>query len=172
MSLIVTLALDPESFAWLDGLRRRHFPPERNFLPAHLTLFHHLPEDPAAGVADALADAAGTGAPRLEFAGWRSLGRGVAQDVRSEALVALRARLAAAFAPFLTRQDAQGFRPHVTVQNKVEPAVARALLAELAATFVPRTGAGVGLTLWRYLDGPWAEVREFPFRGAAAGSAR
>jgi hypothetical protein len=28
------------SFAWADGLRRAHYPPERNRLKAHVTLFH------------------------------------------------------------------------------------------------------------------------------------
>jgi hypothetical protein len=41
-SFILTAELDPASFAWLDWLRREHFPPERNLLPAHLTLFHRL----------------------------------------------------------------------------------------------------------------------------------
>jgi hypothetical protein len=39
---ILTAEMNGESFAWLDGLRREHFPPERNFLSAHLTLFHRL----------------------------------------------------------------------------------------------------------------------------------
>jgi len=38
--LIVTAELAPEDFAWLDALRRHHFPPERNQLRAHLTMFH------------------------------------------------------------------------------------------------------------------------------------
>ena len=41
--LILTLALDGATFAPLDALRRPHFPPERNLVPAHLTLFHALP---------------------------------------------------------------------------------------------------------------------------------
>ena len=41
-SIIVSALLDPDSFAWLDGLRRSHFPVERNLLDAHLTLFHAL----------------------------------------------------------------------------------------------------------------------------------
>jgi DNA polymerase-4 len=39
---ILTAEMDGESFAWLDSLRGEHFPPERNFLSAHLTLFHRL----------------------------------------------------------------------------------------------------------------------------------
>ena len=41
--LIVTALIGEADFARLDGLRRAHFPPERNVLRAHLTLFHHLP---------------------------------------------------------------------------------------------------------------------------------
>jgi hypothetical protein len=39
---ILTAEMDDDSFAWLNGLRRAHFPVERNFLPAHLTVFHRL----------------------------------------------------------------------------------------------------------------------------------
>ena len=41
--LIVTLTLDAPARERFDALRRRHFPPERNHLAAHLTLFHALP---------------------------------------------------------------------------------------------------------------------------------
>ena len=41
--LIVTAELGPADFAWLDAQRRAHFPPERNQLAAHLTMFHALP---------------------------------------------------------------------------------------------------------------------------------
>jgi 2'-5' RNA ligase len=138
MSYVLTLRLDDASFAAFDALRRRHFPPERNFLPAHLTLFHQLPEDDDAAVRPVLATAAAaTPAFPLEFTGPRSLGRGVAFDVRSDALRRLRRQLADAFEPWLTRQDAQGFRPHVTVQNKASAESARQLLAALATSSPP-----------------------------------
>ena len=41
--IIVSAEFGAADFARLDGLRRAHFPPARNVLPAHLTLFHHLP---------------------------------------------------------------------------------------------------------------------------------
>ena len=41
--LILTLRFDERSSAFFDEQRRRYFPPARNFIPAHLTLFHHLP---------------------------------------------------------------------------------------------------------------------------------
>jgi 2'-5' RNA ligase len=144
---------------------------DRNFLSAHLTLFHQLPEDDEAAVGPVLAAAAAaTPAFPLEFVGPRSLGRGVAFDVRTEPLLRLRRRLADAFEPWLTRQDAQGFRPHVTVQNKATTEAARELLAALTAAApglaAPRTGRGEGLLLWRYAGGPWDAVDAYPFRAA------
>lgn len=41
--LILTLAMDERSQERFDRLRETHFPPERNHLSAHLTLFHRLP---------------------------------------------------------------------------------------------------------------------------------
>lgn len=129
--LIVTAVLDAAAQERFDALRRTHFPPERNHLAAHVTLFHALPGEQEAAVRRDLAEVA-AGAPyEVEVVGVRLLGRGVAYDLRSPALSAARAELARRWAPWLTRQDAQGFRPHVTVQNKVEPDVARRLHADL-----------------------------------------
>jgi len=161
--LILTLGLDPESFARLDAERRAHFPPERNLIPAHLTLFHALPGERVEEVAAALAEAAAGPPPGLRFVGLRFLGRGVAYAVESPELVALRARLAARFAPWLGAQDRQGWRPHVTVQNKVAPEAARATLAALQVRFAPWDGRGEALLLWHYLGGPWEEAGVFPF---------
>ncbi|MCU0757997.1 MAG: 2'-5' RNA ligase family protein [Steroidobacteraceae bacterium] len=164
MSFVVTLGLDECTFALLDALRREHFPPARNFLPAHLTLFHQLPEDPAAAVEGTLAAAArGTASFPLVVGPPRPLGRGVALAVQAEALHALHRRLAEAFRPWLTRQDAQGFRPHVTVQNKADPASARASFERLRAEWSPHPGRGEALLLWRYLGGPWERVAEHRF---------
>lgn len=41
--LVLTLKLDQTTFDLFNELRQQHFPPERNFLPAHVTLFHALP---------------------------------------------------------------------------------------------------------------------------------
>lgn len=45
--LILTLRLDEDSQAFFNTQRRLYFPPERNFLDAHLTLFHQLPDEAA-----------------------------------------------------------------------------------------------------------------------------
>ena len=51
----------------------------------------------------------------------------------------------------------------MTVQNKVPPDRARALLAELQAGFAPYDVTATGLALWRYLGGPWEHVETAPF---------
>ena len=69
--------VDADSFARLDSLRRRFFPPERNVLSAHLTLFHALPGGGEAEIRAALAALCGeTDILPLAFSGVRSLGRG------------------------------------------------------------------------------------------------
>lgn len=50
----------------------------------------------------------------------------------------------------------------MTVQNKVEPAVARALVQQLSAAFVPWSMTGTGVHVWRYLGGPWEPVETVP----------
>ncbi|MBK3396875.1 MULTISPECIES: 2'-5' RNA ligase family protein [Methylobacterium] len=165
--LILTLELDEAAFAEFDGRRRRHFPPALNKIPAHVTLFHHLPGEEERAVVETLVAEVRAESPMpVEVAGLRFIGRGVAYTLESGRLSALRGRLARTFEPWLTPQDRQGYRPHVTVQNKVAPEEARGLHRELEASFVPRTITGTGLLLWRYLGGPWEARGRFPFGGA------
>ena len=164
--LILTLRFDDAAFARLDSLRRAHFPAERNHIPAHLTLFHALPGEAMEEVLSGLRFACAATAPMaLRFTGPRSLGRGVALEVASPELVALRRALAAGWSHMLTRQDAGGFRPHVTVQNKVSAEAAAALLAGMAAGFEPWEARGEGLLLWHYRGGPWEAAASIPFGG-------
>ncbi len=162
--LILTLKLDPVAFATLDALRQQHFPPERNFLSAHITLFHALPPDQEVEIrAELAACCATTPTLPLTLPSLRFLGRGVALTVESPALLELRRQLALAWQPWLSAQDRQRYQPHVTIQNKVMPEVARLLYEELRQTWQPLTAQGEGLLLWRYLGGPWEEVGEFLF---------
>ncbi len=164
--LIVTLGFDPETFRRLDELRRRYFPPERNVVPAHVSLFHALPGDDPDTVIATLADVASANAPLpLRFASLKRLGRGMAISVEASGLLAVHRDLARLFAGGLTAQDRQPFRPHVTIMNKAEPEEARAAFAHLGASWAPWEGVGVGLCLWSYRGGPWELVAEFPFPG-------
>ena len=161
--LILTLALEPDTQRYFESLRQHHFPPERNFIPAHITLFHHLPAAELPSISTQLTATAAIPAFPVSITGLRSLGRGVAFQLESPTLITLHARLAGTFAPWLTPQDRQGFRPHIVIQSKVDPSTARRTLAELSANFAPFATHATGLLLWRYLGGPWQPLAEFPF---------
>jgi 2'-5' RNA ligase len=162
--IIVTAMLGASDFAWADGLRRAHYPPERNQVPAHITLFHHLPPSAADELREQLKVEARGSVPAARLSGLRHLGEGVAYQVDSPELEAIRARLADHFTGLLMPQDRAPWRPHITVQNKVAPKVAKALLAELEATFVPRPLKIAGLASWWYRGGPWEPLSEHRFR--------
>lgn len=164
-ALIVTAELGPEDFAWLDRLRKAYFPPDRNWLTAHLTMFHALPPSTEREVRTSLSYYANAPRPRASIEGLMNLGGGVAYRVISADLDRLRGQLAEDFHGLLSAQDSAGWRPHVTVQNKVTVKEARALLARLERGFEPRPLAISGLALHRYLDGPWESLAHYPFRG-------
>ena len=101
----------------------------------------------------------------MTVSGLRFLGRGVAYALESPELSTLRASFAREWDGWLTPQDRQGYRPHVTIQNKASPETARALHANLQAAFAPFTVRAEGLDLWRYLGGPWKQQSRHPFCG-------
>ena len=162
--LILTLQFDEHSFAFFDAQRRRYFPSERNFIPAHLTLFHALPGEQLAKVQQDIEGRASDQKPfTLGVTGLRSLGRGVAYALASAELTAMRRHFALTWNDWLKPQDRQNHNPHVTVQNKVDPTRARALLEDLSDSFRPFQVEAVGMELWWYRGGPWEKVRAFPF---------
>jgi len=163
--LILALGLAGADQERLDALRERHFPPERNQLRAHVTLFHQLPGDELPAVLDAVRDACRRPPFAVEVAAVRSLGRGAALVLRSPELDALHADLARRFTPWLTRQDAQRFSAHATVANFLAPAAAKALVADLTAGFAPWTAQAEGVEVHRYLGGPWEPVETVPLAG-------
>ena len=162
--IIVSALLGSDDFAYLNGLRRTHFPTERYVIDAHLTLFHHLPPSIAGELKHRLAEETrGTPQPRAKLSGLMSLGRGVAVRVDCPELEDIRERLVDAFGGLLTPQDQQRWRPHVTIQNKVEPAEAKALLQTLSEGFRPRPLEISGLASWFYRGGPWEALSTHKF---------
>lgn len=162
--LILTLTLDERSFAFFDEQRRCYFPTVRNFIPAHLTLFHNLPGEHLAAIQHDIEACALRHKPfRLDVTGLRSLGRGVAYTLVSAELADMRRRFAMTWNEWLKPQDRQNHQPHVTVQNNVHPAAARALLEELSDSFTPFQVEAIGLELWWYRGGPWEKVHASQF---------
>jgi hypothetical protein len=162
--LIIIAELGPPDFAWLDALRRHHYPADRNRVPAHLTLFRSLPPSAEPEVVRSLRRAAQERAPKARISGAMDLDSGVALRVESPELDALRARLADEFHGLLTSQDLGRWTPHVTIQNKVEPRVARALLREMRDSLEPRPLVISGVALVRYSSSAWEPVTSFRFR--------
>lgn len=163
--LLVTAELPTDVLAWADGLRRAHYPPERNRLRAHVTLFHALPPAVEGELRETLADLAASAPPDARFAGLMKLGNGTALAVESPAMVALHGTVANRMHGLLTRQDAQPLKLHVTIQNKVTAEASRKLQDELALTLQPRAFRFHGFGLYAWEEGLWRPIRSFPFRG-------
>ncbi len=162
--LILTLTLDPVSQGFFDRERQRWFPPALNMIPAHVTLFHHLPGGELEQVNADLGRLCAVQTPSAIITdGVRFLGRGSAYSLHAPAVTAFRAQLATLWQAALTAQDRQAWRPHVTVQNKADPKQARALHTRLTRDFSPVEGTATGVTLWHYLGGPWEQAARYPF---------
>ncbi|MCD8739980.1 2'-5' RNA ligase family protein [Mucilaginibacter roseus] len=162
--LILTLKLDDKAQIYFNQLRKKYFPPERNFLDAHLTLFHHLPANEP-GINNTIENLA-AGQQRLEviITNMVSIGNGVAFKCDSAELQKLHGNLQRQWQQWLIPQDRQKLWPHITIQNKVNANTAANTLKELSGSFTPFTAQGLGFSLWRYLDGPWQHVRDYLFQ--------
>ena len=164
--IIITAEMGKADQAWANGLRRAHFPPERNQLDAHITLFHHLPPGHLVEIKSRLAALASECPPPVaQLSEVMLLGKGVAYRIESSELLDIRDELSHQFCGLLIPQDQARLRLHITVQNKVEPPVAKALHAQLAAQFTPRPLAISGLAAHYYRGGPWENIARWPFRG-------
>ena len=161
----MTAELAAADLAWLDGLRRHYYPVERNQLPAHLTMFRALPPLLEGEARRRLAQAAGNKPPRATVAGVMDLGGGVALRVVSDDLDRIREDLVEYFLGMLGAQDQGGWRPHVTIQNKISIREARQLIEALQTGFQLRPLGIRGLGLHRYLGGPWETLQVWSFRG-------
>ncbi len=165
--LVLTLKIDQVTFSRFDQLRQNYFPPKKNYLPAHLTLFHALPGDHQTAVQRKLQELCSTTrCMSLNFPKLRFLGKVVAIEVECAELNQLHQQLAEAWHPWLSRQDQQKFRPHITIQNKTTSEQARQLYEQLAREWKSFAGCGEGLLLWRYIGGPWEFIGDFAFKAA------
>ena len=162
--LVVTLQLEAATQERFDAERAELFPPGRTAVGAHVTMFHALPAYLRGDVETELTRRAEIPAFAVRVEEVVPLGRGVAYRLAAEEALRLHRDLQELWRSHLTRQDAQPFRPHVTVQNKVDPEAARATLERLRGAFVPEVTRAVGLEVWRYDGGPWTLLRRWAFR--------
>ncbi|MEP7221986.1 MAG: 2'-5' RNA ligase family protein [Novosphingobium sp.] len=175
--LIITAELPADLAHWADSLRREHYPPERNQLKAHVTLFHAMAPSLMGELKTLLAALAGECAPPpARLSGLLPLGGGTALAIDCPAMLAIREDIASHFHGALTSQDSHAPRLHITVQNKVSPQEAKALQRELSAQLDGAHGIGLGypfrfagLALHHYRGGPWEPAGRWSFRGAERG---
>jgi hypothetical protein len=157
---ILTIELDQASRLFFDRQRTLYFPQERNYLPAHLSLFHQLP--PNQETVQYL-ETIQYLQFEMEVTKLIKLGGGVAYFLQSQELSALHQQLASYFKDQLIPQDLQAYRPHITIQNKVAPVKAASLFDGLSKDFSPFKVRAEGLNLWTYLGGPWKHEQLFSF---------
>jgi hypothetical protein len=162
----LVLAVLPDAVqARLDALRRTHYPPDRNRVPAHCTLFHAIPGMVAAELIERIATlTAQTPPPHARLDRVIDLDRGTALGLFSPDLIDLRETLADHFHGLLTGGDAVPPRLHVTIQNKVDRPAARALQRTLGASWQPIDAMIPALAVHRVVDGTWLPVGTWRFR--------
>ncbi len=161
--LTLTLALDNNDLEYFNALRQKHFPVERNFINAHLTLFHALPNE-----LTVINNVSELSKNKFSFTisvtSLLSIGNGVAFKMESPELMQVHATLQKKWLEFLSNQDKQKLWPHITIQNKVPASEAKELLDALQKNFEPFSMPAKGLQLWEYLNGPWKFVEAFYFK--------
>ncbi|KAL2071328.1 hypothetical protein VTL71DRAFT_12563 [Oculimacula yallundae] len=168
---VLTFSLTDSLATPMNSLRERYFPARLNRTPAHLTLFHALPDSRFTGIDDALSRmCAGTkpffvssGKPfRMRLGIGVNVGKGfnrlnqVHEDLRSQ------------WMPHLSEQDRGRWKPHWTVMNKVneEERVDKAFQeVEKEITQHGLEGQAIGLDLWCYDRGNWIFAKEYTFTG-------
>ena len=163
--LLVTLKIDDESFEYFNGLRLKYFPPEKIKIGAHVTLIHKLPGEEVTYIKSVIHDTASkTDVFKMQTVKLWKLGQGVAFLLESAEAVKVQAGLRDIWWGWLNPQDKQrGFKPHITIQNRALPEQASDLFRKLTAEFKPVEITALGLSLWRYLGGPWQHIEDFEF---------
>lgn len=164
--IILTAKMADQDFAYADRLRRQYYPIERNNVPAHITLFRHLPGRYAPELIGLLRDVTQQlRAPKAMLADILKMSGGVALRIESEELLAIREVIAEHFHGLLTQQDQGHPRLHITIQNKVKTEIAKECYTALSSEFQPRPLIITGLQSHRYDDGGWEDMPAMPFRG-------
>lgn len=162
-TLILTLVINSDAQEYFTSLRTLHFPAKINYLEAHLTLFHNLPQEQS--VYDTLESLSAEQLSfEMEVSSLRSIGNGVAFKIESPDLQKIHASLQNSFKAHLIPQDKQKLWPHITIQNKVPPEQAMELASRLNQTFEPTTILAEGFALWEYLNGPWKLYKTYYFK--------
>ena len=163
--LIVSAKIDDKAQQFFNAKREQHFPPERNYLDAHLTLFHKLPAEEIETIKSQLEQAA-TQTPIIQAktTDIMFMGFGSAYIIEAPDLCEMRKKLAQKWQMWLTPQDKNRFKPHVTFQNKVKANIAEELYKTEKEIFEPFNLGIIALSLWHYNNGPWQHIKNYPLQ--------
>lgn len=163
--IIITAMMGAEDHSFFTKIRKIYFPPERNYLDAHITLFHHLPPAHWQEIKRYIIGLTREyEAPLARTDRLLNLGRGVAFHVDSPELMAIRSMIAQNFAGLLIPQDQAKPRLHITVQNKVSAAIAKQTLELLMAEFEAFQVNIIGIAAFHYMGGPWEKIGHWRFQ--------
>jgi len=169
--VILTLKINADAAAYFTNLRKQNFPAERNYLDAHLTLFHHLPGN-IMPVFEWIKTVSAQQKPMLlQVTQVVSIGAGVAFKLECDELKKMHKTMQQQWQQWLTPQDKQALWPHITIQNKVDRQTAVQLQQDLSADFKPFEIQGLGLSIWEYLNGPWNLMETVDFMPVKEASA-
>lgn len=173
--VVLSLILDSKSQDTLTALRTQFFPRNRNFLSAHITLFHALPPSDQLftllerTLADFKPFNLGLGDPFLF-----KNGSGVALNMKSFKAKELHQTLLDTLWDArveLTEQDQRPMRGvHVTICNKAKEAEAKDVFQQMQDKMeglkkeLP-TARGLGVAAWEYQqDSTWKHLTDYMFK--------
>ncbi len=163
--IIITAMMGSEDQSFFNKLRSEFFPPERNYLDAHITLFHHLPPAHWPEIKRYIVGLTREyDAPYAQVDRLLNLGRGTAFHIDSPELMALRSMIAENFASLLIAQDQSKPRLHITIENKVKAEIAKQSFEALSAQFEPFALSIIGLSAFYYMEGPWEKIGQWRFQ--------
>jgi 2'-5' RNA ligase len=171
---VLTLRTDRAHHDRMSAMRDKYFPPERNTVRAHLTLFNALPESKMkSSIVPLLQEVAAATGPfriRVKRPFQMKEGFGVNMSPREgppplkDLLVKLRGTWKEE--GFLSDQDSAPRGMHYTLMNKVsDKEKLEAAFEEFKESWTGDEGIVDGLELFRYHKGRWYWTQSFEFTG-------
>ena len=161
-TLILTLEMEAARQQFFSDQRDKFFPKHCNYLHAHITLFHKLPDD--LKIENIIQQFTDRRPIELEITSIKNIGNGVAYVIQSNELQELHGAMQKAFAEWLIPQDKNKLWPHITIQNKVTAFKAKETAELLVQDFKPFVVQAIGISSWLYLGGPWEKKATYLFQ--------
>ena len=161
-TLILTLEMEEAQQHFFSAQRAKYFPKYCNYLEAHITLFHKLPDN--LNVEKIIQEFSFRNPIDLDVTAIDNIGNGVAYIIKSAELQELHMAMQKALTEYLIPQDKNILWPHITIQNKVTAFKAKKTSAFLQKNFEPFSVKAIGITSWIYLGGPWKKKATYLFQ--------